>query len=260
MTLCIEQRQLRAGNKAELFALLFSLQALVSGLLFSLVGWAELFTANLLLGAVVIFATVGRSAAGHAMSTLLACLTAVSLLVALLSWSERGVADANTHLINGIAAILLGLLILNEKYGARPWLPRALRRQHGFSWALGAEVFSTAGIATGLFLTVLVSQAFFIDQATLETGLFPLVLTLFMLALRIWVLKQGANAAISQQVYLPYVLPLRAMGAAVGVGLAVFLLQGYPNGEGFAGASALLLLLALGSTTTMLVAADAPAE
>jgi hypothetical protein len=260
MTICIEQRRPQAGNKAELFALLFSLQALVSGLLFSQVGWAELFTGNLLLGAVVIFAAVGRSAAGHAMSTLLACLSGVSLLVALISWSERGMADANTHLINGIAVILLGLFVLNEKYGPRPWLPRALRRQPGFSWALGSEVFSTSGVATGLFLTVLVSQAFFTRHATLETGLFPLVLTLFMLAQRLWVLKKGANAVIAQPTYWPYVLPLRAVGAAIGVGLAVFLLQGYPNAESYAGASALLLLLALASTTTMLVAADPPAE
>lgn len=260
MTICIEQRQLRVGNRAELFALLFLLQALVSGLLFAQVGWAELFTANLLLGAVVVFAAVGRSAAGHALSTLLASLTAVSLLVALISWSERGMADANTHLINGIATILLGLFVLNEKYGARPWLPKALRRQPGFSWALGAEVLSTAGIATGLFLTVLVSRAFFSQHATLESELFPLALTLFMLAQRLWVLKKRGNAVISQPDYVPYVLPLRAVSVASSIGLAVFLLQGYPNVESFAGASALLLLLALGSTTAMLVAADSPAE
>jgi len=259
MTICIEQRQLRVGNKAELFALLFSLQALVSGLLFSHLGWAELFAANLLLGAVVIFAAIARSAAGNAASTLLACLSGISLLVALISWAERGMTDGNTHVINGIAAILLGLCVLNEKYGARPWLPRALRRQPGFSWALAAEVFSTAGMATGVFLTVLVIQAFFTQHATLEIALFPLVLTLFMLAQRLWVLRKGANAVIAQPTYWPYVLPLRAVGAAIGVGLAVFLLQGYPHAESYAGASALLLLLALGSTTAMLVAADSQA-
>lgn len=68
----------------------------------------------------------------------LATLTMVSLLFALASWVQNGLASALNHRANGAATLLLLLLWINEKYSPQPWIDRNLRvqtRQLATAWA-----------------------------------------------------------------------------------------------------------------------------
>ncbi|WP_413733763.1 hypothetical protein ACL2XP_15790 [Sodalis sp. RH21] len=85
-------------------------------------------------------------------SSLLAALAALGLLFALGCWAQRGLNHPLTHAGNGIAALLLLLAGLNEKYGPRPWVARTLRAQRqALSWCW-AGAFYTAGAGAALFL------------------------------------------------------------------------------------------------------------
>jgi len=262
MTVCIEQRQQRIQIKRWPLTLIFIAQAAITGLLFSQVSWTWLFCANVLIGALVLSLHAVRThkVRHGGMASWLAALTVLSVLVALTCWSQRGVGDDWTHLSNGVAASLVLLFLLHQKYASRPWFPRGAGQQTQLSWGLAAETFSIAGLGAGLFLAMVLLPRIDAQTSGLSDLSVGFLLTLLVAANRLSAKIKGRDAVATLPAFTLLAPTLQAAGVATGIALTVVFLAFYPDGKGYAGISVMLVVLALSAAAAGLVAADAWAE
>ncbi|CAK8738850.1 hypothetical protein SODG_002453 [Sodalis praecaptivus] len=73
-------------------------------------------------------------------------------LAAMGCWEYYGLDHPLTHAGNGLAALSLLLLGLNERYNPQPWLPTALRAERRFLARCWALAFTTAGAGATLLI------------------------------------------------------------------------------------------------------------
>lgn len=138
---------------------------------------------------------------GH-LSRLLGALAGIGPLVALGCWGHYGLHHPLTHAGNGLAALALLLMGINEHFSPTPWLPPALRAERRFLARCWALAFTTAGAGAALFILPCYLQSRAATQAV--WGL-PVLLTL---ALSVWIARRHAARQRSAPAGLTYFGPL----------------------------------------------------
>ncbi|MEG3132443.1 hypothetical protein SC206_02515 [Rouxiella sp. T17] len=137
-------------------------------------------------------------------SAALGSLALISLLCALASCARKGLDNPLTHTANGVAAVLITLLIINEKYSPTPLLAKGLRVQPQTIAAEFIATFYAASSGCGLIL-LMMQHPFY--------GLTMLFLTA---ALAFWA---GTKLSRGNETALGYVLQFGLISGVAGLGL-----------------------------------------
>lgn len=137
-------------------------------------------------------------------SATLGSLALISLLFALTSWARKGLDNPFTHTANGVAAVLITLLIINEKYSPTPLLAKGLRVQPQAIAAVFTATFYAASSGCGLIL-LMMQHPFY--------GLTMLFLTA---ALTFWA---GTKLSTVNESARGYLLQLGLISGVAGLGL-----------------------------------------
>ena len=131
-------------------------------------------------------------------------LALISMLFALASWAIKGLDNPLTHTANGVAVVLIILMIINEKYNPKPLLAKGLRIQPQAIAAVSTATFYAASSGSGLILLIM-QRPFY--------GLLILFLTA---ALAFWA---GTKLSTVNESARGYFLQLGLISGVAGLGL-----------------------------------------
>lgn len=129
----------------------------LAGLMATLIVWPAVYAACIAVGGARFWWRTrhlppARRGGFARLSRLLGALALACSLAAMGCWEYYGLDHPLTHAGNGLAALSLLLLGLNERYNPQPWLPTALRAERRFLARCWALAFTTAGAGATLLI------------------------------------------------------------------------------------------------------------
>ncbi|MEA9388960.1 MFS transporter [Acerihabitans sp. TG2] len=113
--------------------------------------------------------------------SLLATLSVVSMVMAMMSLADHGLNHIETHRWLGVSAIASLCFLLGEKYGNRPLVVRELRRLTSLHRGSIASILYMASLGSELFLLTMLLQGHY-GYSAMRTAFMFIPLTLMIIA------------------------------------------------------------------------------